>query len=271
MLEFKIAESSDSSHVSSLAPLQRQDELFPEPYYIWKFDESLDDWANDVTNWDLKWELIDGSVCLQNVPFKPKISSKRKPWVNSKAKEVKTAKVTKASFWSPPLSQDSGIRCLTMEYRISQGTETSQISSLAMLQQQEGFVDRYSFSISHIVSRFVSLDAPPKPYFVWTFDKSMGDWKNDAANWLQMWELINGAICLRNTPTKPKEPSESVPWLVSKKKKEEKLTKASKVPLWSPPIPQDIGLRCITVDYQISGKTTASQIYSLAMLQQQDG
>lgn len=115
-------------------------ELFPEPYYIWKFDESLDDWANDVTNWDLKWELIDGSVCLQNVPFKPKTPSKRKPWVNSKAKEVKTAKVTKASFWSPPLSQDSGMRCLTMEYRISQGTETSQVFSLAMLQQQDGWL-----------------------------------------------------------------------------------------------------------------------------------
>ncbi|KAM3187276.1 hypothetical protein ACTXT7_002649 [Hymenolepis weldensis] len=278
-LKFKIMEGSDVSHASSFVLLQRQDELFPEPYYIWRFDESLEDWANDVTNWDLKWELIDGSVCLQNVPFKPKIPSKRRPWVNSKAKKVKTAKVTKASFWSPPLPQDSGMRCLTMEYRISQGSEMSQIFSLAMLLQQDGFssfnslfdnkhidvkvsLDRYFSSISHIVSRFVPLDAPPNPYFVWTFDKSMGDWKNDAANWLQMWELISGAICLRNTPTKPEEPSESVPWLVSKKKKEEKLTKASKVPLWSPPIPQDIGLRCITVDYQISGKTTASQIYN---------
>ncbi|VDO03364.1 unnamed protein product [Rodentolepis nana] len=205
-------------------------ESFPKPWYIWNFDDSLEDWANDVSNWDLKWELIDGSVCLHNVPVKPKIPSKHKPWASSKAKkEEATIKTTKASFWSPPLPQDSEMRCLTLKYRFSPAPQTTQIYSLAILQQQDG----------SLISRFVSLGTPLKPYFVWTFDKSMGDWKNDAVNWLQMWELSNGALCLRNTPMKPKEPSESVPWLVSEKKKE-KLTKTSKAQLWSPPIPQDL-------------------------------
>lgn len=100
----------------------------------------------------------------------------------------------------------------------------------------------------------------------------MGDWTNDAANWLQKWELSDGSICLRNTPMKPKEPSESAPWLIAKKRKtEDSVTKSSKAPLWSPPIPQDIGLKCITLDYQIRGSKNAMQNHSLAILQQQDG
>lgn len=79
-------------------------------------------------------------------------------------------------------------------------------------------------------------------------------------------------MCLRNAQTKSLEASESLPWLASKvKKKEDKLPKVSKAPLWSPPIPSDIGLKCITMNYQINGDSRTSNLYSLTVLQQQDG
>lgn len=112
----------------------------PKPYYVWNFEDSLDDWVNDVANWEQKWELLNGAVCLHNVPIKSKgPSSKRKPWATSKAK--KEEKVPqKSPLWSPPLPQDSGMRCLTIDYQIS-GTgsqTTSSLYGLAILQQQDG-------------------------------------------------------------------------------------------------------------------------------------
>ena len=79
------------------------------------------------------------------------------------------------------------------------------------------------------------------------------------------------AICLLNVPAKPKKPSEHVPWLTSNIKKEDKVTKTSKASLGSPPIPQTVGLRCITMNYLIDIKSVYSEFHGLAMLQQQDG
>ncbi|KAM7535665.1 hypothetical protein Aperf_G00000093819 [Anoplocephala perfoliata] len=248
-----------------------------KPYYIWNFDDSLDDWVNDAANWDQKWELIDGAVCLHNVPVKSKLSSRPKPWANLISKNgEKTIKNVKTSLWSPPIPQGSGMRCITMGYRMSQGSKASQIYSLALLQQQDGFAVRLLLSSGVFwllwirdISPF-AMNTMPKPYFVWTFDKSMGDWSNDAANWFQKWELVNGTLCLQNIQLEPKEPSDNLLWPVSKTKAEKPL-KSSKAPLWSRPIPQDIGLRCITMDYQISRGSRVSQPYSLTVLQQQDG
>lgn len=96
----------------------------------------------------------------------------------------------------------------------------------------------------------------------------MERWKNDVANWLQVWEPLDGAICLRNVQEKP---SKSLPWLSPKPKKEDKVLKTSKAPLWSPPIPSDIGLKCITMNYEIKENSRASGSYGLTILQQQDG
>lgn len=114
------------------------------------------------------------------------------------------------------------------------------------------------------------IDPLPKPYFVWTFDEDAGSWVNDAANWNQKWELLSGAICLRNVPLEPKKHSKNIPWLSLTSKKEDRAVKDARA-LWSPPIPQAVGMCCITMDYIINVVSRDFQIYNLALLQQQDG
>ena len=101
----------------------------------------------------------------------------------------------------------------------------------------------------------------------------MGDWVNDVANWKQKWQLVDGAICLCNIPVKLQKTSEGVPWLAASTKRDGKTSKNTKAPLWSPPIPQTLGMRCITMHYKISehSKNSKSEAFSFALLQQQDG
>lgn len=115
-----------------------------------------------------------------------------------------------------------------------------------------------------------NLDAStnPKPFFTWTFDDSLSDWTNDISNWHQKWKVIDGAVCLQNAPKKATGISPMrVPWQ-TKKKAEDKSGKAT---LGSPPIPHSVGMRCITLEYRISGNDREPDVYSLALLQQQDG
>lgn len=111
----------------------------------------------------------------------------------------------------------------------------------------------------------------PKPFYVWTFNENMGKWTNDAANWNQKWELEDGGVCLKNIPNEPDTAEDDMPWLKSKKKQENTAIKNVKAPLWSPPIPETAGMRCITMDYNIQVDTEESTFYSLALLQQQEG
>lgn len=107
-----------------------------KPYIVWNFDESLEDWANDLSNWAQKWEIIDGAICLHNIPAKPKLFSNRK--LRIKAEDT-TSRTAKASFWSPPIPQDIGLQCLSLEYRITAASDDMlHTSSLAVLQQQDG-------------------------------------------------------------------------------------------------------------------------------------
>lgn len=115
------------------------------------------------------------------------------------------------------------------------------------------------------------VDISLKPYFVWTFDADTGGWVNDISNWHQKWQLIDGAICLCNVPDELKKYTITLPWLSLGAKKEEEATKSAKFPLWSPPIPQAVGMRCITMDYSISVDLVEFAPCSLAMLRQQDG
>ena len=99
----------------------------------------------------------------------------------------------------------------------------------------------------------------------------MGKWTNDIANWNQKWELSNGNLCLRNIPPELEMESDDIPWLSMNFAREDKTVKNSKAPLWSPPIPQTLGMRCITMDYKISVYSQDAELSRLAMLQQQDG
>lgn len=98
----------------------------------------------------------------------------------------------------------------------------------------------------------------------------MGKWANDASNWNQKWELIDGAICLKNIPADP-ETEENIPWFAVEPKEEDSTPKNSKAPLWSTPIRKSTGMRCITMDYNIYVDSDELEGYSLAVLQQQDG
>ncbi|VUZ53339.1 unnamed protein product [Hymenolepis diminuta] len=116
-----------------------------------------------------------------------------------------------------------------------------------------------------------SLDLIPKPFFIWTFNENMGNWANDASNWNQRWKLNDGVICLENTLVEPQIGLNELPWFPTKSKKEDKVSKSSKKPLWSAPIPETTGMRCITLDYSIQVDSEEMENYSLAVLQQQDG
>lgn len=116
-----------------------------------------------------------------------------------------------------------------------------------------------------------SLESPPKPFYVWTFNENMGKWANDLSNWNQKWELIDEAICLKNIPAEPETVEDDMPWFAVKPNAKENPLKSTKAPLWSPPIPQSAGMSCITMVYNIHIDSDESETYSLAVLQQQDG
>lgn len=99
----------------------------------------------------------------------------------------------------------------------------------------------------------------------------MGKWANDASNWNQKWELIDGAICLKNIPTESEVAEDDMPWFAVKPNTEENPLRSTKAPLWSPPISKSTGMRCITMDYNIHTDSDESETYSLAVLKQQDG
>ncbi|KAL5965862.1 hypothetical protein TSMEX_006412, partial [Taenia solium] len=113
-------------------------------------------------------------------------------------------------------------------------------------------------------------ETAPKPFFVWTFNENTGKWTNDAANWHQKWELVNGAICLHNMSSEPQESDDTMFWL-SLNAVNEGITKNSRALLWSPPIPQIVGMRCIEINYWINMGSKNPETYHLAMLQQQTG
>lgn len=106
---------------------------------------------------------------------------------------------------------------------------------------------------------------------MWTFDENTGGWVNDISNYHQKWELVNGTICLHNVPADVKLSSGGVPWFSAHSRKEDKTTRNPKASLWSPPIPQAVGMRCITIDYNITFNNVRSGSCSLALLQQQEG
>lgn len=105
---------------------------------------------------------------------------------------------------------------------------------------------------------------------MWTFNENAGKWTNDAANWHQKWELVNGAICLHNMPSEPEESDDTMFWL-SLNTLNEGITESPRALLWSPPIPQVVGMRCIEMNYWINMGSKSPEAYRLAMLQQQTG
>lgn len=76
---------------------------------------------------------------------------------------------------------------------------------------------------------------------------------------------------MHNTPIESETPSDDMPWLSVKSEKNNKAVRGAKSPLWSPPISEAAGMRCITMNYLIHVGSIVSGSFELAMLQQQDG
>ncbi|KAL5965861.1 hypothetical protein TSMEX_006411 [Taenia solium] len=249
-----------------------------EPFFMWTFDGNTGGWVNDVSNYHQKWELINGAICLHNVPADVKLSSDGVPWFSANSrKEDKKTKNLKALLWSPPIPQTVGMRCVTIDYNMSFNNVKSESHSLTLLQQQDGHSSETVLCIfprSHILPRpsmKTQADAPAKPFFVWTFNENTGKWTNDAANQRQKWELMGGAICLHNMPAEIEGSSDDMSWLSLADEREEKGTNSAKALFWSPLIPHVVGMRCIAMDYRINAGLEVFEKYSLAILHQQDG
>ncbi|VUZ53341.1 unnamed protein product [Hymenolepis diminuta] len=110
-----------------------------KPFYVWTFNENMGKWANDLSNWNQKWGLTDGVICLKNVAAEAETVGEDMSWlaVNSKVEE-ETLKSTKAPLWSPPIRKSTGMRCITMEYIINTGSDESEGYILSVLKQQDG-------------------------------------------------------------------------------------------------------------------------------------
>ncbi|EUB62003.1 hypothetical protein EGR_03024 [Echinococcus granulosus] len=202
------------------------------PFHVWTFEEGdMEDWSNDNNNGQQKWHVGTTHLPSSSICVSAKASGKK----SKKFFSTTYSKKTSSRLWSPSVSGSFGINCITIQYAIERASQT-----------------------------------PPKPFFVWTFNENTGKWTNDAANWHQKWELINGAICLRNVPSESGESDDTMFWLSLNTVKED-IIRNTKALLWSPPIPQSVGMRCITMDYLIDMFSENSEAHRLAMLQQQTG
>ena len=111
----------------------------PKPYYIWNFEEDTGSWVNDISNWNQKWDLFKGHMCLHNALPEPKKHAKGMPWLSSKyPKKDKIVKQAKTRLWSPPIPHSVGMHCITMDYIINGNSVHSHFYYFAVLQQQDG-------------------------------------------------------------------------------------------------------------------------------------
>lgn len=101
----------------------------------------MGNWANDVANWNQKWKLTDGAICLENVQTQPQAGMNDLPWFGLLPQtEPKNSKNVKAPLWSPPIPKVAGMRCITMEYNFQGDSDVDGSYSLAILQQQDGYL-----------------------------------------------------------------------------------------------------------------------------------
>ncbi|VUZ53340.1 unnamed protein product [Hymenolepis diminuta] len=99
----------------------------------------MGNWVNDLSNWNQKWRLVEGALCLENFQAEPQTGMNDLPWFELLPKtRGKTEKNTKAPLWSPPIPKAAGMRCITMEYNIQVDSELGESYSLTVLQQMDG-------------------------------------------------------------------------------------------------------------------------------------
>ncbi len=119
----------------------------PEPFHTWDFDTDLGGWANDFNNWNQKWSLDGGGVCLHGKSPNPIDARPQKSkWAfadDEDTAELSAPTEIKARLWSGKIPAKFGMQCLTLLYSISLGEQEAVGSSgdavsLGLLQRQEG-------------------------------------------------------------------------------------------------------------------------------------
>lgn len=112
------------------------------------FDKDLEFWTNDGDNWKHKWGLhhhgaTNAAVCLLARNAKgTALGPKRPSWLAEEADDTPDTGIVKARLWSPRIPSKTGMKCLTLAYKISlrdrQPVPAGHGASLSLLQRQEG-------------------------------------------------------------------------------------------------------------------------------------
>ncbi|VUZ53337.1 unnamed protein product [Hymenolepis diminuta] len=202
-------------------------------------------WANDASNWNQKWEIIDGAICLKNIPAEPE-TEENIPWFAVEPKEEdSTPRNSKAPLWSPPIRKSTGMRCITMDYKVYVDSDELEGYSLTVLQQQDGIP-------SNSVSVFMIVDVS-SVFHVWAFNNDLEYWTNDDEIGNQKWFPTPSlqSVCLSAKPPSsflndPRKPA----WMAE----EEELIKtptSTKARLRSPKIPGKVNMQCLAIIYGI--------------------
>ncbi|VDL99457.1 unnamed protein product [Schistocephalus solidus] len=227
------------------------------------------------------------------------VTGKKKP----KTSALPLGGTIQARFWSPSIPTELGLKCLQLAYHIHLGqpspagstvTEDKSLT-LTLLQRQEGC--KLFSLLRPLPPRLRKVTAPlfgllntepapaqsshtPIPLYVWTFNEmDLGDWTNDANNWRQKWTVLaaptisgtSPALCLRARAAPAQQPTKSqVPWLANRRRiQEPDPSSPASARLWSPSIPADVGMRCLTFHYSLhlGAEATAPVDINLALLQ----
>ncbi|KAL7060578.1 hypothetical protein AAHC03_010245 [Spirometra sp. Aus1] len=199
-----------------------------------------------------------------------------------------------ARFWSPSIPAELGLKCLQLAYHLHLG-QPSRTESLRVDISFFGHsrllrllkVTAHLFGLLNTEPPPAHSPHTPRPLHVWTFNEmDLGDWSNDANNWRQKWTVLaapasgggtSPALCLlaRTTPAQPTR--SQAPWLAARRRIQEpsspSAASALSARLWSPPIPADVGMRCLAFSYSLHLGVEAADPadISLALLQRQEG
>nr|VZI31702.1 unnamed protein product [Spirometra erinaceieuropaei] len=257
----------------------------PAPLAVCRFDNAdTCGWINDFNNWRQRWTIVKTAawsprvwthtlpaLCLTTAIEAPRripqqeassswipISGMKKP----KTSGLPPGGTIQARFWSPSIPAELGLKCLQLAYHVHLG--------------QHSPAEPPPAHSPHI----------PRPLHVWTFNEmDLGDWTNDANNWRQKWTVLaapasgdtSPALCLL-ARTAPAQPTRSqAPWLAARRRIQEpsspSAANALSARLWSPPIPADVGMRCLAFSYSLHLGVEAADPadISLALLQRQEG
>ncbi|KAM3187279.1 hypothetical protein ACTXT7_002652 [Hymenolepis weldensis] len=195
------------------------------------------------------------------------------PWFAVEPKEEdSTPKNSKAPLWSPLIRKSTGMRCITMDYKIYVDSDELEGYSLAVLQQQDGslrpWIEKFivlfarihyfpgQFSLSGIPSNsvfvFMIVDVS-SVFHVWAFNNDLEYWTNDDEIGSQKWFPTPSlqSVCLSakqpsSVVNDPRRPA----WMAEEEELIETPT-GTKARLRSPKIPRKVNMQCLAIIYGI--------------------